>query len=189
MRALRLSCRLALAVSLLLSAVVPTQAQYLDILDLYHELQVAQPNGFPAYELDERDGPLVSSGPSLFAPDGHVTARTDEARLYLRIDDEGGSAQDFVTEIAVWLDPEGAPLLGLSERMLKDGAPPGGRLRFYSRASGRWNLVTDQVLPSPAARVCHTAAVPVDESTRFSPSSLNRRERASCGSRPATAAC
>lgn len=161
----RLGFVLALAGGLLFGALLPAQAQYLDVLDLYHELQVAQPNGFPAYELDERDGAPVSAGPSLFGAEGRVSARIDEAQLHLRIYDEGKAGDDFVTEVAVWLDREGAPLLGLSERRLKEGVPTGGRVRFYSRASGRWNLVTAEVLPSPEANVCEAAETPVDEST------------------------
>lgn len=165
MRGARLARRLGLAGALAFLAFLPARAQLLDVLDIYHELQVAQPNGFPAYDVVERDGVLASTGPSLFGPEGRLYMRMDKGRLFLRIDDEGEGGEDFVTEIAVWLDPEGAPLLGLSERDERAGIPQGGRVRFYSRASSRWNLVTDQVLPSPEAAVCGTPKVPVDEST------------------------
>lgn len=162
--------RLPVAVSLLvasLAAFGSARAQRLDIVDVYHELQVAQPNGFPAYEVSEKDGRATASGGTLYGPRARVTTTLDRARLYLRFDDTGDreGATPFVTEMAIWLDPEGAPLFGLSERALRDGVPFGGRLRFYSRASGRWNLVTDQVFPRLDAAVCQTREEELDETT------------------------
>jgi len=142
-------------------------AQVPDLLALYRSLQVAQPSGFPAYELKRRAGKVTASGGVLYGVRARLSVLYDPDSLYLRIDDrgDGDGATPFVTEIAVWLDEEGAPLLGLSERALRDGMPFGGRLRFYSLASGRWNLVTDRVWPVLDAAVCQTEAQEVEETT------------------------
>lgn len=157
--------RLACVAGLLVVGLGSARAQGLDIVDLYHELQVAQPTGFPAYEVVAQDGRVTASGGILFGPRARITVTHDP--LYLRIDDrgDGDEVTPFITEMAVWLDPEGAPLFGLSERVDRGAVPFGSRIRFYSRASGRWNLVTDEVFPSPDQSVCGLAPEPVEEST------------------------
>lgn len=165
MRGAGVLSRLAVAAGLLIAALGVGQAQGLDIVDLYHELQVAQPTGFPAYEVTRKDGGVTASGGILYGPRARISVTHDP--LYLRIDDraDGDGATPFITEMAVWLDPDGAPLFGLSERVDRGGVPFGSRIRFYSRASGRWNLVTDEVFPSPDESVCGLAPEPVEEST------------------------
>lgn len=149
------------------AVVTSARAAAPDVVGLYQELQVAQPNGFPTYELSRQNGKVTAKGGLLYGERARLAVTVDPARLYLRIDDagDGEGATPFVTEIAVWLDSEGAPLLGLSERGVKAGVPFAGRVRFYSKASGRWNLVTDQVFPSLDERLCHTEPQELDEST------------------------
>ncbi|MFG1358217.1 hypothetical protein [Xanthobacter pseudotagetidis] len=142
-------------------------AQKLDIVDLYREMQVARGAGFPTYEITETNGKATASGGILYGPRARITLTLDRPRFYLRIDDRGDDdgASAFITEFVMWLDREGFPLVGLSERGLKGGVPFAGRVRFYSRASGRWNLVTGEVFPTPDETVCGTAHEEIDEST------------------------
>ncbi|MFS8038763.1 hypothetical protein ACI7BZ_17705 [Xanthobacter sp. AM11] len=135
------------------------------VLDYYTQLQIAQGAGFPAYRIEPgAAGPVASGG--LHGEQARLALVLDEAHLYLRIDAAGDdAAAAFVTELAVWFDAEGFPLVGLSERGLTAGVPFGGRVRFYSRASGRWNLVTDRVWPALDEALCRTPAQAVDEAT------------------------
>lgn len=137
------------------------------VLDLYRELQLAQGSGFPAYEIRGAGAKAKASGGILYGPRARLALTLDERNFYLRIDDrgDGDGASPFVTEIAVWFDAEGFPLLGLSERGLKAGVPFAGRVRFYSRASGRWNLVTQKVWPALDADLCRTEPQEVEETT------------------------
>ncbi|MFG1478853.1 hypothetical protein V5F53_09310 [Xanthobacter sp. V4C-4] len=146
MRRLLLSPILLLALVLVPAA---ARAQGLNILELYRELQVAQPNGFPTYEIKPSPRGPAASGGLLYGERARVALILDVPRFYLRITDQGDaeSAQGMVTEVAAWIDADGAPLVGLSEWGVRDGRPFAGRLRFYSRASGRWNLVTAKVWP------------------------------------------
>ena len=143
------------------------RAQMPDILDLYREMQIARGDGFPTYEITEQDGAATASGGVLYGARARVAATLDRPQFYLRIDDagDGEGASSFVTEFVMWLDPEGFPLVGLSERAVTAGTPFAGRLRFYSRASDRWNLVTREVFPALDERVCGTPPQDVDEST------------------------
>lgn len=158
--------RLAL-VALLLLVPSAAGAQGASILDFYRELQVAQPNGFPTYEIKPSPRGAVATGGLLYGERARVALVLDMARFYLRITDrgDGEGARGMVTEVAAWIDPDGAPLVGLSERGLKDGVPFAGRVRFYSRASGRWNLVTPQVWPALDEDLCGTGAEEVLEDT------------------------
>jgi len=149
-------------------APVAVRAQGPGIVDLYRELQVAQPNGFPAYEITPSPQGPVASGGRLYGERARVSLLLDEPRLYLAIADRGDadSADGMVTEMAVWIDADGAPLAGLSEYGVRGGMPFGGRLRFYSRASGRWNLVTDAVWPGDLDRaLCRIEGREVAEDT------------------------
>ncbi len=162
----RLPLHLALLAAFLAPAVAFAQGP--DILDLYRELQVAQPNGFPSYEIAASLAGPVASGGLLYGPRARVSLLLDKPRFYLRITDRGDAdtADGMVTEMAAWIDAEGSPLVGLSEWGIKGGAPFGGRLRFYSRASGRWNLVTDRVWPQELdATLCRTPPREVQEDT------------------------
>ncbi|WP_454916122.1 hypothetical protein [Xanthobacter sediminis] len=144
------------------------EAQAPGIVDLYRELQVAQPNGFPAYEITSAPQGPVASGGLLYGERARVSLLVDGPGLYLAITDRGDadSADGMVTEMAVWIDADGAPLAGLSEYGVRDGTPFAGRLRFYSRASGRWNLVTDTVWPADLDRaLCRTDGQEVAEDT------------------------
>ncbi|MEP9347613.1 hypothetical protein [Xanthobacter sp. KR7-225] len=143
------------------------RAQMPDIVDLYREMQIARGEGFPTYELAEPNGAATASGGVLYGARARVTVTLDRPRFYLRIDDAGDAegATGFVTEFVMWLDPEGFPLVGLSERAVTAGIPRAGRLRFYSRASDRWNLVTREVFPALDLSVCGTRPPDVDEST------------------------
>lgn len=148
---LLLSLLLALA---LVQATGPAGAQQpveLDILQLYQELQVAQPNGFPRYEIAQGPGGGTVTGGILYGPRARLSLVLDQPRAFLRITDRGDAdtADAMVTEFAAWLDPDGAPLVALSEWGERRHVPFGGRLRFYSRASGRWNLVTGSASPRP----------------------------------------
>lgn len=162
--------RLLRALSLLVLLLAPAglRAQGLNILELYGELQVAQPNGFPAYEIKPSPRGPAASGGLLYGDRARVSVLLDVPRFYLRITDRGDAdtANGMVTEMAAWIDSEGAPLVGLSEYGMKDGKPFGGRLRFYSRASGRWNLVTDRVWPRDLdAALCRSEPQEVLEDT------------------------
>ncbi|MFG1400564.1 hypothetical protein [Xanthobacter sediminis] len=139
---------LAAALAGLLAAALPARAQELDILSIYRELQVAQPNGFPAYEIapSPDGGVRIEDGPQ-GASRGHPALLLDAMGAFLRVTDGGAGDDAMVTELAAWIDREGFPLVALSERGVRQGVPFGGRLRFYSRASSRWNLVTDRVWP------------------------------------------
>lgn len=158
-RALRL---LALLLGLAPAAVL---GQGLDVLALYGELQVAQPNGFPHYEVTAGRGGARVSGDSVDGPRTRVDVLLDQPHAFLRLVDrgEGDGARTLVTEVVAWIDPEGAPLVGLSEWGSRGGVPFGGRLRFYSRLSGRWNLVTAQVWPSLDTPLCGTPPEDVTE--------------------------
>lgn len=152
----------------LLLAPAGARAQGPSILDLYRELQVAQPNGFPAYEIKLSLRGPVASGGLLYGDRARASVLADGTLLYLRITDRGDAdtAAGMVTQMAVWLDAEGAPMAGLSEYGVKDGRPFGGRLRFYSRASGRWNLVTGTVWPEGLdGALCESGAQEVTEET------------------------
>lgn len=152
---------------------LPVLGQEETILDLYRELQTAQPNGVPAYEItpDERGKNAVRI---LFPADPAARLEAEyDARLdYLRItrhetgkganQTHSASARE-VLEAALWLDAEGAPLLGLSERRLLGDVPESGRLRFFSRASGRWNAVTGNVAPALSSAICGKADGVVDD--------------------------
>lgn len=159
--------RLLAVVAVLLLAGGGVRAEPAGLLALYRELQTAQVNGFPPYEISGSGSAATVSGSILYGDRASLALTLDEANFYLRIDDrgDGEGATPFVTEVAVWFDAEGFPLLGLSERGLKAGVPFAGRMRFYSRASGRWNLVTDQVLPPLDQDLCRTEPQEVDEST------------------------
>ncbi|MFG1180026.1 hypothetical protein [Xanthobacter versatilis] len=154
-------------VAVLLLAGGGVRAEPAGLLALYRELQTAQVNGFPPYEISGSGSAATVSGSILYGDRARLALTLDEANFHLRIDDrgDGEGATPFVTEVAVWFDAEGFPLLGLSERGLKAGVPFAGRMRFYSRASGRWNLVTDQVLPPLDQDLCRTEPQEVDEST------------------------
>ncbi|MFG1267977.1 hypothetical protein V5F40_08440 [Xanthobacter sp. DSM 14520] len=159
--------RLLAVVAVLLLAGGGVRAEPAGLLALYRELQTAQVNGFPPYEISGSGSAATVSGSILYGDRASLALTLDEANFYLRIDDhgDGEGATPFVTEVAVWFDAEGFPLLGLSERGLKAGVPFAGRMRFYSRASGRWNLVTDKVLPPLDQDLCRTEPQEVDEST------------------------
>ncbi|WP_374251322.1 hypothetical protein [Xanthobacter sp.] len=137
------------------------------VLYWFRDLQIAQATGFPDYEISGEGAGATASGGRLYGPRARVTLTLDVPHGYLRIDDrgDGDGAAHFVTEVAVWFDREGFPLLGLSERALRGGVPFGGRVRFYSHASGRWNLVTDAVMPSQDQSLCRTEPQEVEEST------------------------
>lgn len=164
----RLPVLLAAALAGVLAATVPARAQELDILSMYRELQVAQPNGFPAYEIAvSPDGDArIEEGPP-GASRGHPALLLDTLGAFMRITGGGGAGDDtIVTELAAWIDPEGFPLVALSERGVRQGAPFGGRLRFYSRASGRWNLVTERVWPTDLDfALCRTRGEEATEET------------------------
>ncbi len=160
-------------VTALLLLPVPAVAQDETILDLYRELQIAQPNSVPAYEItpDERGKNAVRIR---FPADPAAPIEAEyEPRLdYLRItrlatgeghDEKPGPHIRDVLEVALWLDAEGAPLLGLSERRLSDDVPVSGRLRFFSRASGRWNAVTGDVAPVLSSAICGKSDGVVDD--------------------------
>ncbi len=158
---------LALGIVLSTASGVVARPQGLDIVDLYRELQVAQPTGFPRYEL--RVGPkgVHASGGILYGPRARVGVTLDRGHYFLKFEDRGASdeVEPFVTEFAMWLDKDGAPLVGLSEYALKGGMPFGGRIRFYSRLSGRWNMVTREVWPSLDQPLCGTEPEELDETT------------------------
>lgn len=165
MRRLSLSAFLLLALVLVPAA---ARAQGLNILELYRELQVAQPNGFPTYEIKPSPRGAAASGGLLYGPNARVALALDVPRFYLRITDRGDAdtASTMVTEVAAWIDADGAPLVALSEWGVKDARPFGGRLRFYSRASERWNLVTAKVWPGDLdSALCQTEAKEVVEDT------------------------
>lgn len=157
---------LGLALGLVL-APLAALAQDLDILQLFGELQVAQPNGFPSYEIKETRRGVTASGGSLYGPRARVDVVLDRPHAFLRLTDrgDGDGASTMVTEVAAWIGPEGAPLVGLSEWGAKAGVPFAGRLRFYSRLSGRWNLVTADVWPSLDMALCGTQPEEVAEDT------------------------
>jgi hypothetical protein len=159
--------RLLLLLALLVAPAVG-RAQEPDILDLYRELQIAQPNGFPAYEITLSPHGPTASGGLLYGERARVLVLLDVPRFYLRLTDRGDMdrADGMVTEVAAWIDSEGAPLVGLSEVAVRAGRPFAGRLRFYSRASGRWNLVTGQVWPQDlGADLCRGESPEVVEET------------------------
>lgn len=159
--------RLLAVVAILLWAGGGARAEPRGLLALYRELQTAQANGFSPYEISGSGKSATVSGSILYGPRARLALTLDEANFYLRIDDrgDGDGASPFVTEVAVWFDAEGFPLLGLSERGLKADVPFAGRVRFYSRLSGRWNLVTDRVLPALDQDLCRTEPQEVDETT------------------------
>ncbi|MGQ3674647.1 hypothetical protein ACT6QH_03990 [Xanthobacter sp. TB0139] len=133
---------LLLFLAILLSS--PVRAE--DVVDLYEELKLAQPIAVPSYEL-----PQAAEGlPEALA----VNVLHDAGHDFLRITRQRGGGWEDVIELALWLDDEGAPLLGLSERQVEKGVPVLGRLRFYSKASGRWNLVTPQTVPDASVSLC-----------------------------------
>lgn len=152
---------------------LPAFAQDATILDLYRELQIAQPNAVPPYEItpDARGKNAVRILlPS--APTARIEAEYDAQLDFLRITRrEEGEGKDEkrarpisdVLEMALWLDAEGAPLLGLSERRLRENVPVAGRLRFFSRASGRWNVVTADVAPALSSAICGKPEGVVDD--------------------------
>jgi len=140
----------------------------LDVLALFRELQVAQPNGFPRYEVVETPAGPRAFGGVLYGPRARIAVVLDRPHAYLRLIDrgDGDGADTMVSEAAVWLDAEGAPLLALSEWGARSGRPFGGRLRLYSRASGRWNLVNDSALPAELERrLCGAEPQQVAEDT------------------------
>ncbi len=158
------SARGILGALVLMVLPMPALAQEETILDLYRELRIAQPNAVPAYEItpDERGKNTVRI---LFPaePAARLEAEYDARLDFLRIirlppvmgnDQTSGDHIRYVLEVALWLDAEGAPLLGLSERRLQGDDPVSGRLRFFSRASGRWNAVTGDVAPVLSSTLC-----------------------------------
>jgi len=159
--------RLAGLLAVLLFACASAAAQPVGLLALYREMQVAQGDGFSPYEISGAGTGARVSGSTLYGSAARLALTLDEANFYLRIDDRGDAdgAKPFVTEVAVWFDADGFPLLGLSERGLKGEVPFAGRVRFYSRASGRWNLVTGKVLPALDEGLCRTARQEVEETT------------------------
>lgn len=159
--------RLVALVVLMCLACGGALAQPASLLAFYRELQIAQGEGFAPYVIEGSGEGATVSGSILYGPRARLSLTLDEPGFYLRIDDrgDGDGASPFVTEVAVWFDAEGFPLLGLSERGLKGGIPFAGRVRFYSRASGRWNLVTDRVLPALDEELCHTERQDVEETT------------------------
>lgn len=159
--------RLACLLALLLFAGGSAAAQPVGLLALYREMQIAQGDGFSPYEIEGAGKGARVSRSTLYGPAARLALTLDEANFYLRIDDRGDAdgAKPFVTEVAVWFDADGFALLGLSERGLKGSVPFAGRVRFYSRASGRWNLVTDKVMPVLDEEVCQTEHQQVDETT------------------------
>ncbi|MFG1298709.1 hypothetical protein V5F49_02825 [Xanthobacter sp. V3C-3] len=165
--ALRWVLAAALAAIAMPTEAQPGRAPEDGVLYLFRDLQIAQANGFPDYEIAGEGAAATASGGRLYGPRARITLTLDPATDYLRIDDrgDGDGATPFVTEVAVWFDAEGAPLLGLSERAGRGGVPFGGRVRFYSHASGRWNLVTDRVMPTLDEPLCHTEPQEVDETT------------------------
>lgn len=167
MRRAALRWLVAAAVAVAPAAVGDAGARRDDVLFLFRDLQIAQANGFPDYEITGEGAGATASAGRLYGPPARVTLTLDIPHGYLRIDDrgDGDGATPFVTEVAVWFDQEGFPLVGLSERALRGGVPFGGRVRFYSHASGRWNLVTDTVMPSQDESLCHTEPQDVDETT------------------------
>lgn len=173
MRRAALPAALLGAVAAVLAAVVlpagaqSDGAQQGGVLFFFRDLQIAQANGFPDYEISGEGAAATASGGRLYGPRARITLTLDPATDYLRIDDrgDGDGASTFVTEAAVWLDAEGFPLLGLSERAVRGGVPFGGRVRFYSHASGRWNLVTERVMPVLDEPLCRTPPQEVDETT------------------------
>ncbi|MGE4373029.1 MAG: hypothetical protein AB7E29_09055 [Xanthobacter sp.] len=122
----------------------PVRAE--DVVDLYEELKLAQPIAVPPYELPQAEEGLAEAQA--------VDVMHDTGHDFLRITRHLADEREDVIELALWLDAEGAPLLGLSERQVEKGVPVLGRVRFYSRASGRWNLVTPQTLPDVSASLC-----------------------------------
>ncbi|MFG1279697.1 hypothetical protein [Xanthobacter autotrophicus] len=159
--------RLLAVVAVLLLAGGGVRAEPAGLLALYRDLQTAQVNGFPPYEISGSGQSATVSGSILYGDRARLALTLDEANFYLRIDDrgDGEGATPFVTEVAVWFDAEGFPLLGLSERGLKSDVPFAGRVRFYSRQSGRWNLVTETVLPPLDQDLCRTEPQEVEENT------------------------
>lgn len=162
----RAALRWALA-AMLAAAAMPAAARPDGVLYFFRDLQIAQATGFPDYEIIGEGAAATATGGRLYGPRARVTLTLDPATDYLRIDDrgDGEGATPFVTEVAVWFDAEGFPLLGLSERAVRGGVPFGGRVRFYSHASGRWNLVTDRVMPALDESLCRTSPQEVDETT------------------------
>ncbi|WP_024278472.1 hypothetical protein [Xanthobacter sp. 126] len=167
MRRAALGWLAAVALAVAPAAVGGAEAERDGVLYLFRDLQIAQATGFPDYGISGEGAGATASGGRLYGPRARVTLTLDVPHGYLRIDDrgDGDGATPFVTEVAVWFDREGFPLLGLSERALRGGVPFGGRVRFYSHASGRWNLVTDAVMPSQDQSLCRTGPQEVDEST------------------------
>ncbi|MEP9356570.1 hypothetical protein ABLE93_23815 [Xanthobacter sp. KR7-65] len=163
----RAARRWLVAAALVVAPVAAAGAARANVLDLFRDLQIAQSDGFPDYEIRGQGVGATAFGGRLYGPLARVTLTLDVAQGYLRIDDrgDGDGAAHFVTEVAVWLDREGFPLLGLSERALRGGVPFGGRVRFYSHASGQWTLVTDRVMPPQDESLCRTEAQEVEEST------------------------
>lgn len=159
--------RVLAVVAVLLLAGGGVRAEPRGLLALYRELRTAQVNGFSPYEISGSGKSAMVSGSILYGDRARLALTLDEDNFYLRIDDrgDGEGATPFVTEVAVWFDSEGFPLLGLSERGLKAGVPFAGRVRFYSRLSERWNLVTDTVLPALDQDLCRTEPQEVDETT------------------------
>lgn len=90
------------------------------------------------YALRREAGQWVTTSPDWGTP---MPVTVDGPRGYLRIMDEGTGGGSFETQVVLWRQADGLPLIGIAETSF-DPAPGQTRLRFFAHDRHRWDDLT-----------------------------------------------
>jgi hypothetical protein len=129
----------------LLIPVLPVAAQP-SVVAYYQELRQSGVAGALPYALSQQGGAWVTTSPDWGTA---IPVTVDGPRGYIRILDEGTGGGAFETQIVLWRQADGLPLLGLAETPVGPDASD-TRLRFFAHDRHHWDDVTGYAWPGVA---------------------------------------
>lgn len=98
------------------------------------------------YELRAGPGGFVTTSPD-WGTD--IPVEVDAANGWLRIADEGTGAGLYETQIVLWRQTGGTPLVGIAETLFEPPYPGATRVRFFGEEGANWGEWTAYVWPAP----------------------------------------
>ena len=131
-------------VVLLIGLVLPLQASaQTAVVDYYEDLRLSGLVADLTYALRQEGGQWVTTSPDWGTP---MPIMVDGPNGYVRIMDEGTGGGSFETQIVLWRQADGLPLLGIAETSF-DPAAGQTRLRFFAHDRHQWDELTGYSWP------------------------------------------